>query len=236
MSLRRKVALVTGASKGIGFAIARALAGAGAEVAICARHGAAVAASVDRLRADTGQSAFGAACDVREYGEVEAFVRAVDERFGGIDVLVNNAGTAIVKPIDEMTPEEWRQTIDTNLTGVFNFCHAVIPVLKRRGEGDIVNMSSRSGRNPFPGGSAYCATKFGLNGMSEAMQLDLRRHRIRVTYVMPGRVATDFAGETPADWQIGPDDVAKAVLDALEQPRRTVVSSIELRPSEPIGG
>jgi NADP-dependent 3-hydroxy acid dehydrogenase YdfG len=134
-----------------------------------------------------------------------------------------------------MSPAEWYSTIDINLTGVFHFCHFVVPIMKRLGGGDIVNISSRSARNPHAGGAAYCASKFGLNGLSEVLQLDLRKHRIRVSNIMPGRVGTNFAGEAPQDWHVAPEDVAQAVIDALNLPARTFVGRIELRPSFPPG-
>jgi NAD(P)-dependent dehydrogenase (short-subunit alcohol dehydrogenase family) len=233
MSLRGKVALVTGGSSGIGYATARALMSEGADVAICARRGARLDDAIQKLRAETGRPAIGQVCDVGKLDQVRSLVATTAATLGRIDVLVNNAGVGIVRPIDELTPEQWNASIDVNLTGVFYCCHAVIPIMKGLGGGDIVNISSRSGRNPFPGGAAYCASKFGLNGLSEAMQLDLSRHHIRVTYVMPGRVATDFAGEQPQPWHVGADDVAQAIVDLIAQPRRTLVGSIELRPAEP---
>ena len=217
MSLRGKVALVTGGSSGIGYATARALMTEGADVAICARHGARLDDAIQKLSTETGRPAIGQVCDVGELDQVRSLVATTTAKFGRIDVLVNNAGVGIVRPIDELTPEQWNTTIDVNLTGVFYCCHAVIPIMKGLGGGDIVNISSRSGRNPFPGGAAYCASKFGLNGLSEAMQL----------------VATDFAGEQPQPWHVGADDVAQAIVDLIAQPRRTLVGSIELRPAEP---
>jgi NADP-dependent 3-hydroxy acid dehydrogenase YdfG len=135
-----------------------------------------------------------------------------------------------------MAPEQWLNIIDTNLTGVFNTCHVSIPYLRQRGGGYIVNISSLAGKNAFAGGAAYCASKSGLNAFSEALMQELRYDDIRVSYVMPGSVATDFSGRgqvTGADWKIAADDVAGVVLDLLRLPQRSLASRVELRPSKP---
>jgi NAD(P)-dependent dehydrogenase (short-subunit alcohol dehydrogenase family) len=153
---------------------------------------------------------------------------------GGLDILVNNAGIGIFRPVGELTLEDWRATLDINLTGVFYCCREAIPRLRHSGGGAIVNVSSLAGKNPFAGGAAYNASKFGLNGFSEALMLDHRRDRIRVTYVMPGSVDTDFSPRSErASWKIAPEDVAEAVVLALRMPDRTTVSRIEMRPSIP---
>jgi len=158
------------------------------------------------------------------------------EAFGRLDYLVNNAGVGIFAPVPEMDPADFRRVIETNVIGVFNMCHTAIPAMRRTGGGSIVNISSLAGTNAFAGGAAYNASKFGLNGFSEALMQDVRYDSIRVSCVMPGSVATEFGGNEPgagADWKLLPDDVAEAVLDVLRFPSRALASRIELRPSQP---
>ena len=173
---------------------------------------------------------------MRRYDDVRHVVEATVARFGGLDFLVNNAGVGVFSEVAEMTPEQWSRVIDTNLTGVFNACHAALPHLRRRGGGFIVNISSLAGKNAFAGGAAYCASKSGLNAFSEALMQEVRYDNIRVSYVMPGSVATGFAGNEEtrgADWKSSPDDVAEVVLDLLRHPARSLASRVELRPSKP---
>lgn len=233
MTLTDKVAVVTGGTRGIGLAVASALLQEGAIVAICGRNEQELS-DVNRMLGKTYPGkVIAARCDVGVLDDVRQFVATVEQAANGIDILVNNAGIGITKAFEDMTPEDWYSTIDINLTGVFHFCHCIVPSMKRRGGGDIINVSSRSGRNAHPGGAAYCTSKFGLNGFSEVLQLDLRKHRIRVSYIMPGRVSTDFAGETPEEWHIAPEDVAQSIVSALKLPKRTLAGRIELRPSFP---
>jgi NAD(P)-dependent dehydrogenase (short-subunit alcohol dehydrogenase family) len=154
---------------------------------------------------------------------------------GGTDILVNNAGVGIFGPAADMSPDDWRTVIDTNLSGVFYCCHEAIPQMRRRGGGDILNISSLAGKNPIAGGAAYNASKFGLNGFSEALMMEVRYDGIRVAYVMPGSVATDFGrgGAAKSEWALTPGDVAEGVLDLLRAPRRALFSRIEMRPSQP---
>ena len=232
MKLARKVAVVTGGSRGIGLAIATALLREGATVAICGRDDNELRNARANLDSAYPGRLTATACDVSKLEDVRAFVERVAAS-SGIDILVNNAGIVVIKAFDEMTPDDWNSTININLTGVFNFCHCVVPFMRRKGSGDIVNISSRSGRNPHPGGAAYCASKFGLNGLTEVLQIDLRKHGIRVSSIMPGRVSTNFAGESPASWHVAPEDVAETVVHALSLPSRTFAGRIELRPSFP---
>src|SRR5215203_5827129 len=232
--LSNKVAAVTGATKGIGRAIAEALAREGASVAICGRS----QKSSEQVAADIvktiGGDVRGAALDVRDPAAVSTFFKFIDENFGALDILVNNAGIGIFSPVAELTFEAWKETLETNLSGVFYCCKEGIPRLRHRGGGSIINISSLAGKNPFTGGAAYNASKFGLNGFSEAMMLDHRHDRIRVTYVMPGSVDTDFSPRTGrGSWKIAPEDVADVVISVLRMPERTTVSRVEMRPSIP---
>jgi NAD(P)-dependent dehydrogenase (short-subunit alcohol dehydrogenase family) len=233
-SLEGRYAVVTGGSRGIGRAIAEALGLAGASVAICARTQESVAAAVAEMSPRIRGQVIGKAVDLRSSNEVAEFIRFVEGKFGGIDILVNNAGVGIFRSVRDLTVEEWRTTIETNLSGVFYCCHEVLPGMINRGGGSIINISSLAGKNPFAGGAAYNASKFGLNGFSEAMMLDHRNDNIRVTCVMPGSVDTGFSPRSErAPWKIGPEDVAQVVMDVLSMPERTLVSSVEMRPSRP---
>ncbi|QLH72568.1 SDR family oxidoreductase [Rhodopseudomonas palustris] len=233
MSFAGKAALVTGGSKGIGFAIARALAQAGASVMICARDESEIAQALPTLRNGVRGRVHGLACDVRDEAEVRQLVDHTVTAFDGLDILVNNAGVGLLGPVETFPPEHWRLTLDTNLTGAFYCCHYAIPALKARGGGAIVNIGSRSSVNAYGGGAAYCASKFGLLGLSESLLQELHPFGIRVSCVMPGRVATDFAGEPPQDWHLSADDVAQAVIDVLSFAPRALASRIELRPARP---
>jgi 3-oxoacyl-[acyl-carrier protein] reductase len=230
--LEGKVALITGGSKGIGFAIAEACVSQGARVMITGRN----AADLERAQARLGPRALSVSADARLAEEVERAVQATVDAHGGLDVLVNNAGIGIFKNAADMSPAEWQSIIDTNLSGVFYYCHAAIPHLRRRGGGWIVNISSLAGKNPFTGGAAYCASKAGLNAFSEALMQEVRYDNIRVTYVMPGSVATGFSGRGDpgkADWKIQPEDIGQMVLDLLAMPPRSLPSRVEMRPSRP---
>ena len=231
-ALDGRVALITGGSKGIGFAIAEALISHGARVTITGRDAAALEGAQSRL----GPQALTASADARVAEEVDRAVQATVDGHGGLDVLVNNAGIGVFKNAADMSTAEWQSTIDTNLTGVFYYCRAAIPHLRRRGGGWIVNISSLAGKNPFIGGAAYCASKAGLNAFSEALMQEVRYDNIRVTSVMPGSVATGFSGRGAhgkADWKIQPEDIGQVVLDLLAMPPRSLPSSVELRPSKP---
>jgi NAD(P)-dependent dehydrogenase (short-subunit alcohol dehydrogenase family) len=173
--------------------------------------------------------------DVRDPDEVAALVDRTVETFGGLDILVNNAGVGFFSEASAMTADEWRTTIDTNLTGAFLCCHAAIPHLRKRGGGWIVNVSSLAGKNAFPGGTAYCASKAGLNAFSEALMQEVRHEGIRVSYVMPGSVSTEFgglAGQGDA-WKLTAGDVAQVVVDLLAHDARSLPSRVEIRPSQP---
>lgn len=235
--LKDKVAVVTGGTRGIGYCIAQALLAEGAKVFICGRDASALRAALESLGANAGDRVDGMVADVRRYDNCRRLIRAAAERFGGLDILVNNAGIGIMKPVDQLTAEEWDATIETNLSGVFYCCREAIPLLRQRGGGYIFNISSLAGVNPFAGGSAYNASKFGLNGFSEAMMQDVRYDGIRVSYIMPGSVDTDFAAvpgsKSRETWKLTGEDIAKAVVDLYKFPQRALASRIEMRPSQP---
>ena len=233
--LAGKVAVVTGSTRGIGRAIAEALAAAGATVAVSARREQDVSETVAAMK-QNGWDVLGSACDVRRYDEVTALMAYVAEEASGLDILVNNAGVGIFGSIAELSTESWDRVIGTNLTGVFYCSRAALPYLKKRGGGAIINISSLAGKNAFTGGAAYNASKFGLEGLSEAMMLDLRYQNIKVAYVMPGSVATEFAGRGSGDgddWRLSSEDVAEVVMGILAQDHRALASRVELRPFQP---
>jgi NAD(P)-dependent dehydrogenase (short-subunit alcohol dehydrogenase family) len=235
--LKDKVAVVTGGSRGIGYCIAQRLLREGAKVYICGRDAKILKQSLEELRKHGDAQVEGMVADVTYYEECRKLIHTAAEHFGGIDILVNNAGIGIMKPVDQLTPAEWDATIQTNLSGVFYCCREAIPIMRKRGGGYIFNISSLAGANPFPGGSAYNASKFGLNGFSEAMMQDVRYDGIRVSYLMPGSVDTDFGGgpgsRSHQSWKVSGEDIAKAVVDLYTYPLTTLASRIELRPSQP---
>src|SRR5688500_11231988 len=234
-TLAGKAAVVTGGSRGIGLAIADTLAAAGASVAITGRD----QAHLDKARkqlAIHGPTVIAARADVRIAEDAARAIADTAAAFGGLDILINNAGIGLFSKASEMSIQQWRDVIDTNLSGVFYCCHAAIPHMRRRAGGWIINISSLAGKNPFVGGSAYCASKAGLNAFSEALMQEVRYDNIRVSYVMPGSVATGFSGRGEsrgADWKISPDEVAEVVLNLLRHPARSLPSRVELRPSKP---
>ncbi len=234
--VENKVAIVTGSTKGIGRAIAQRLLESGAKVIVCSRSEKNVNQCVSELAARAGDRIAGTACDVSSLEQVERLATFAAARFGGIDILINNAAVGLFADVSEITPEQWRQVIDTNLTGVFYCCHQVIPHLKKRGGGYIINISSLAGKNPFKGGAAYNASKFGLNGFSEAIMQDLRYDNIRVSYVMPGSVNTNFGRHeisSETSWKLAPQDVAEVVVNLLQHDPRCLPSAVEMRPSKP---
>jgi NAD(P)-dependent dehydrogenase (short-subunit alcohol dehydrogenase family) len=235
-NLRDKVAVVTGSTKGIGLGAAEALLEGGAKVVVSARHAGEVAATAKRLSAAHPDQVASHPCDVRQESEVEALFRAAEREFGGVDILVNNAGIGLFKNLEEMTLAEWNSVIETNVTGVFLCSRAAIPRMRRRGGGYIFNISSLAGKNAFPGGTVYNASKFALNGLSEALMQEVRYDGIRVSYIMPGSVNTHFGGTPPdpaQEWKLSPGDVAQVIVDLLRHPLRSLPSRVEIRPSRP---
>jgi NAD(P)-dependent dehydrogenase (short-subunit alcohol dehydrogenase family) len=234
MNTQAHTAVITGGSKGIGLAIAEAFARAGYNVAIAGRDARALADAESRLAA-LGGGVLASAVDVRDHAAVAAFIEAAASTFGGIDVLVNNAGVGRFAPVEEMTIDDWHTVIDTNLTAVFYCTKAALPHLRRSRNAYVINISSLAGKNWFAGGAAYCASKAGLNAFSEALMQDVRQHDIRVSYVMPGSVNTEFnfMGAKPAEWKLTGGDIAKVVVDLVGSDRRALASRVEIRPSKP---
>ncbi|HEV8129577.1 MAG TPA: SDR family oxidoreductase [Candidatus Eisenbacteria bacterium] len=235
-SIQGRVAIITGSTKGIGLGIAKALLAEGARVAISARN----AREVDSVSKELGREhmgrVLGKACDVRQEAEVRALFDAVDREWGGLDYLVNNAGIGLFKNVEEISLEEWNSVIETNLTGVFLCTRAAIPRMRKRGSGYIVNISSLAGRNAFPTASAYNTSKFGLNGFSEAVMQEIRYDGIKLSYIMPGSVNTEFGGgkQDPGNsWKVQPEDIAEIVVDLFRHPARSLPSRVEIRPSQP---
>jgi len=227
-----KKALVTGGTKGIGRAIAESLIKSGTRVTITARDEDEIKAAVSQLNAIGPGTATGHVCNVRDYNQVKSVFAHLD----GLDILINNAGVGIFASVESMSVEDFRAVLETNVFGVFYCCHEAIPLMKKRGGGYIINISSLAGANPHPEMAAYNASKFGLNGFSEALMQEIRHDGIKVSYIMPGSVNTAFGGDEPSDvksWQLQPSDIAQVVMDLLEYPDRTLPSRIEIRPSRP---
>jgi 3-oxoacyl-[acyl-carrier protein] reductase len=235
MNLAGKSAIVTGGTKGIGYAIAEALVRAGASVAICGRKRDDVQAAAEKLLKLGKVEAV--SCDIRNEEHVRTFIEHTAESFGGLDILVNNAGIGYFgRTVEETSPAEFRQTLETNLFGAFYACHHAIPRMRARGGGYIINISSLAGQNPHPRMAAYNASKFGLNGFSEALMQEVRQDNIKVSYICPGSVNTAFGGDSVSDekaWQLQPADIAQLVLDLLQMEPRALPSKIEVRPSKP---
>lgn len=230
------VALVTGATAGIGRATAFALGRAGYRVGVCARTAGSVDALVAELRAE-GITAAGRAADVGRAEAVEALVEAVATELGPVDTLINNAGIAIIRPLTELSVEEWDATMATNLRSLFLVTRAVLPGMLERRSGIIVNVASLAGRNPLVGGTAYAASKHAVLGFSKSLMLEVRKDGVRVLAICPGSVNTAMIRHirTPSreGEMLEPEDVAQAILDAVRMPARATVSEIDIRPANP---
>ena len=236
IELSNKTAIVTGGTKGIGRAIAEALIKAGAQVAVTARNEDEIGTTVSDLKKLGAGTAAGYVCDVRDYEQVKSVFSTIAKEFGGLDILINNAGVGIFGSVESMSVEDFRAVLETNVFGVFYCCHEAIPLMKQRGGGYIINVSSLAGANPHSEMAAYNASKFGLNGFSEALMQEVRHDGIKVSYIMPGSVNTEFGGDEPSNeksWQLQPDDIAQVVIDLLSYPDRALPSRIEIRPSRP---
>ena len=240
--LQGRVAVVTGASQGIGQAITMSLASEGVDVVMCSHSPDALSKAVghvaDASRSDRRQGRVEAyAADVRDPSQMDSLMAKAVDTFGRLDILINNAGVGRFQQLAELSVEHWRTVLETNLSGVFFACHAAIPRLRRGGGGWIINVSSLAGSHPFPGGAAYCASKAGLNALSEVLMQELRDDDIRVSCVAPGSVNTRFGGATDgssAVWKLDRDDVARVVLDLLNHHPRSLPSRVEIRPSRPL--
>ena len=232
-SLMGKTAIITGGTRGIGRAVVERLLEEGLSVAFCGQSDESVRRATGELSQRYPGKVFGKKCDVSKRGEVQAFFTFAQEQLGRMDILVNNAGVGVFAPVEQLTPDEWHRMIDLNLSGVYYCCHEVIPRMKAAGGGYIINISSLAGKNPFAGGAGYNASKFGLNGFTEAMMLDHRQDNIRVSYIMPGSVDTRFSSGAAAAWKIAPEDIAEVVVTLVALPQRTLVSRVEIRPLKP---
>ena len=233
-NLTNKVAYITGGSKGIGYGVAKTLLENGMRVAITSRTLQAAQQAATSLSSDASK-VLALQSEVSSFASEAAAIKAVTDHFGQLDVLVANAGVGHFAPIETLTEEDWKVTIDTNLTGVFNSVKNCIEALKAS-NGYIITIASLAGTNFFEQASAYNASKFGLVGFTQAVMLDLRKYGIKVTTIMPGSVATEFANNKPSNadaWKIQPEDIGKLVLDLLTMHPRTLPSKIEVRPTRP---
>ena len=236
-TLHGKVAFITGGTKGIGYGIAQALLKQGVHVAITSRSQDAAQEAVRRLNEHGNDSAYakGFEADVRDLASQEQAVEKTVEAFGAIDIVIANAGLGHFDNVETLTPEQWKETIDTNLTGVFYTLKATLAFLKKS-KGYYMTISSLAGTNFFAGGAAYNASKFGVTGFTQAAMLDLRKYDIKTTTIMPGSVATHFNGNEPDDsdaWKIQIEDIGQMVLQLLQLPARTLPSKVEVRPTRP---
>ncbi|TAF28366.1 MAG: SDR family oxidoreductase [Runella slithyformis] len=235
MSIHNKTALITGGTKGIGYGVAEVLINEGYRVAITGRTAAAVAEATAQLNLIKPNSALGLVADVRDFAAQQNAVATVLATWGQLDVLVANAGVGHFGSIETLTPEQWQETIDVNLTGVFYSVKAALDALKTT-QGYLITIASLAGTNFFASGSAYNASKFGLVGFTQAVMLDVRNAGIKVTTIMPGSVATHFANHEPTEkdaWKIQPEDIGQMVADLLRMNPRTLPSKVEVRPTTP---
>lgn len=232
-----KTALITGGSKGIGYGIAEVLIKQGIKVAVTSRSSVAAELAAKQLNEIRPDHALGMAADVRDLASQQRVVDAILQQWGRLDYVIANAGVGHFASIQEMTPEQWQETIDINLTGVFNTAKATIAPLKES-QGYFITIASLAGTNFFEKGAAYNASKFGLVGFTQAVMLDLRSEGIKVSTIMPGSVATEFNNHQPTEkdaWKIQPEDIGHIVYDLLKMHPRTLPSKVEVRPSRPGG-
>ncbi|MCP1386006.1 SDR family oxidoreductase [Runella salmonicolor] len=235
MSAKTKVALITGGTKGIGYGIAEMLIKDGMRVAITGRSEDTLQEAIQQLNQLKEGHALGIVADVRDFESQQSAVKQVVEQWGALDVLVANAGVGHFAPIESLTIEQWQETIDINLTGVFYSVKAALPALKNA-KGYLITIASLAGTNFFANGAAYNASKFGLVGFTQAVMLDVRNDGIKVTTIMPGSVATNFNNHEPSEkdaWKIQPEDIGQMVVDLLKMNPRTLPSKIEVRPTMP---
>ena len=233
-----KVCMVTGGTRGIGRAIAEMLLAEGALVVVCGRWPDSVTRAVSEMEAKWPGKVKGKAADVSEHEQVRALFEFIDREAPGLSVLVNNAGVGIFANVSRLTVEDWDKMIQTNINSAFYCSREALSRFAGGGSGYIVNISSLAGKNAFAGGTGYNASKFGLNGFSEALLLDTRYDNVRVSTVLPGSVATEFNGKEGSadlgqDWKVHPEDVAAVVRTLLAMPERSTVSQVEIRPAKP---
>lgn len=230
-----KTALITGGSKGIGYGVAAVLIKEGIRVAITSRSQKSADEAAAELNKIREGFAIGIESDVRSLESQQNAVKVLVDKWGQLDYVIANAGVGHFAPIYDLTPEQWQETIDINLTGVFYSAKASLDALKET-KGYFINISSLAGTNFFPNGTAYNASKFGLVGFSQAMMMDVRNDGIKVSTIMPGSVATEFANHQPSEkdaWKIQPEDIGQIVSDLIKMPARTLPSKVEVRPSVP---
>ncbi|AZA76735.1 SDR family oxidoreductase [Chryseobacterium sp. G0186] len=229
-----KTAYITGGTKGIGFGIAKILLESGISVAFSGRKKEDVLKAEEELK-QYSENVLGIVSDVRSLESEAAAVQFITEKFGRLDYVIANAGLGIFKPVDELTPEEWNDMIETNLTGVFYTLKASVEELKKT-EGYYITISSLAGANFFENGTGYNASKFGVVGFTQAAMIDLRKYNIKSTVIMPGSVATHFNGNIPSEkdsWKIQPEDMGNLILDILKMNSRVLPSKIEFRATKP---
>ena len=236
-NLKGKVALITGGTKGIGYGIAEALLNRGIKVVITSRDQISAESAAQELASKTNalDAIIGVEADVRDLKSQEGAVQKALAEFGALDIVIANAGLGHFASIEDLTEEQWKDTIDTNLTGAFNSIKASVAELKKS-KGYYITISSLAGANFFAGGSAYNASKFGVTGFTQAVMLDLRQHGVKVSTIMPGSVSTHFNGNEPSDeqaWKIQSEDIGELVIDLLKMNPRTLPSKIEVRPTTP---
>ena len=230
-----KTALVTGGTKGIGYGVAQALINHGVKVAITSRSAEAAAEAAAALNQLREGYALGLIADARSMEAQQAAVNEVLAQWGRLDYFIANAGVGHFAPIETLSLDQWHETLDTNLTGVFYSAKVSLPALQAT-KGYFITIASLAGTNFFPAGTAYNASKFGLVGFTQAMMMDVRQYGIKVTTIMPGSVATYFNGKTPSEkdaWKIQPEDIGQLVVDLIRMPARTLPSKVEVRPSMP---
>ncbi|HEX6893504.1 MAG TPA: SDR family oxidoreductase [Chryseolinea sp.] len=234
-NIANKVALITGGTKGIGYGVAESLMNENVKVAITGRTKAAADEAAAKLNRIGKGEAIGFAADVRKLSDQQKAVEGIIKKWGQLDILVANAGVGYFSSIETLTEDQWQETIDTNLTGVFNSVKASLEAVKKT-KGYIITMASLAGINFFAGATAYNASKFGLVGFTQALMLDIRNYGVKVTTILPGSVATNFNNNQPSErdaWKIQPEDIGQIVVDLLKMNPRTLPSKIEVRPSIP---
>jgi len=235
--LKNKVALITGGTKGIGYGIALSLMNEGIKVVVTSRDEDRALEASKKLDSETTSDvkAYGIQADVRNYESQQKAVKQVVEQFGQLDIVIANAGLGHFGSVEDLTVAQWQETIDTNLTGAFYAIKASVDALKKS-KGYYITISSLAGANFFEGGSAYNASKFGVTGFTQAVMLDLRKHGVKVSTIMPGSVATHFNNHQPNEgdaWKIQIEDIGELVVDLLKMNERTLPSKIEVRPAIP---